>query len=69
MNFTDRVFKAMREGHEYSPDELAGTLHIPRDSASQILNMLAKNDLVEQTVTDRFIKNRKFKTNQRGLFA
>lgn len=69
MNYTDRVFKVMREGHEYSPGELAGTLHIPRDATLQILNMLAKNNLVEQTVSHRFIKNRKFKTKQKGLFA
>jgi DNA-binding IclR family transcriptional regulator len=69
MNYTDRVFTAMREGKEYSPDELASTCHIPRDSASQILNMLTKHNMIEQTAGGRFIKDRKFKTKQRGLLV
>ena len=69
MNYTDRIFKAMREGREYSPDEIACTCHIPRDSVSQILTLLTKNNMIEQTVSDRFIKNRKFKARQRGLLV
>jgi len=69
MNYTDKVFMAMREGREYSPDEIASISHIPRDAVSQILNMLAKHNMVEQTVGGRFIKDRKFKTKQRGLLV
>ena len=69
MNYTDKVFTAMREGKEYSPDEIASISHIPRDAVSQILNMLAKHSMVEQTVGGRFIKDRKLKTKQRGLLV
>lgn len=67
MAYIDNVLTAMRFDQEYSPGDLAAICHVPEDEIKRALRLLAKGGVIECTVNDRFVRNRKYKTKQRNL--
>lgn len=67
MSYVNRILSAMRYNQEYTPDEVAAITHVDRYETSKALKLLAQGGLIETVRTDRFIKNRKYKSKQREL--
>jgi hypothetical protein len=67
MAYIDTILQAMRYGQEYSPAELGSLTHINADEIRKALKLLAQGGVIECTHHDRFIRNRKYTTKQRGL--
>lgn len=67
MSYVTRVMTAMREGREYSPGDIAAITHLTERDAGQCLHQLCKGGVIECVAQDRYRKNRKYKTRQKGL--
>lgn len=68
MSYADTVFKAMPFDREVSAEHLQQITHISIPDIGVALSLLAKSGVIEETVSNHFIKNRKYKTKQKELF-
>lgn len=67
MSYLDRVISAMPFDREVSPDDVAAIAKIDRKEVSRCLKLLEQGGVVECVATDRFVKNRRYKSRQRAL--
>ena len=67
MSYADIVFQSMPFGREVTAEHLSEVTHLKIKDVGQALTMLANGGVIEQTVSDYFIKKRKYKSKQKSL--
>jgi hypothetical protein len=71
MSHTKRILGCMKFGREYRQDEISVMSGLPIDDVDRVCKMLEQGGVLERTSKDglKKRKERKFKSNQRELFA